>query len=165
MTQMYPEIRQELTQLMADHLNESFGAWDIRYSRDWQEIAEKAMDFIYGSNDETQEPEADTDAGNQGNSAGTDGCCGTGCRAPAGVAGDLEFDSRRLMELTQAQIESLYGHDGQHLLGVMLIPQELVFPRCACGPDPTHPSEVYDLLRASGPEGTSPSPQAPDSTV
>lgn len=82
---MNGKIRAELTELLADHLVETQiarylkagdgRAYAIPHRQSYLEIAEDAMDFIYGQEDETNTP--DTDVRDLGDSAGS---CGPGCR-------------------------------------------------------------------------------------
>ena len=153
MTQMNDQLRQELTELLADHLREQFVAPEYPGIRQlqWLAVAETVMDFMYGGGDEQEPSDAVADDNRVSDlyRCRCSKCGGPGC--PDVV--DLEFDDRRLMELTQEQVYSMYG-----LLGVMPVDRPDAY-----GLDPTRPSGESGPLPGSVNEETSPSPQPPGS--
>lgn len=173
MTQMNPQLRDELTQLLADHLQEKFtisGRPDLRQMQ-WHSIAEVAMDFIYGSDDaeEVVEPRFDTDVRVEGMPTRNPCRCGR-CGGPGYPAVEPERDRPTvplIVEAPASEIEELmkdYASGlimGSSLTGVMFVPSELVFPVDADGRDPKLLSELYGLPQESGRDGSSPSPQTP----
>lgn len=142
MTIMNGKIRAELTDLLADHLALSVGG-----CQNWHRIADAAMDFIYGGEDdhlpqpELQEVQADPTGCGQGDPDRASCCDGFTCRCCPGHVDLVEG-----------------GPVGPNVTYGVMTPQELLRDAFVYLGRPS-PTEEFVRLPRSGCEPTPPSPQ------
>lgn len=166
MTIMNGRIRAELTQLLADHLNEQHCIRIIQ-GREYptgadhfKNVAVDAMDFMYGGEDdhlqeqEQQKVEADPNPGDQGNPGESSCCNGFTCGCCPGSVDRLEGGPITRYDVHQCNP----GHCD--LTGVML--PEPVWASFVYLDRPSRP-EAYVPLRGSDFGQTPRSPQGSDS--
>lgn len=80
-------IREELTLMLGEHLATKFRERFFRGDDGgWHQVAEDAMDFIYGEEPDSETPESNVQSGDQGCCGGPDGS-GSGCDGAGGGTG------------------------------------------------------------------------------